>query len=93
MLYITYRTADNFINGYGLRWNVAERVQMYTHPLWMFLFTAVYAIGRNAYYASVGLAIAFSVGTIVLYAARLASRAATAALGILALISSRAFID
>ena len=33
--YITLRTVDNFINGYGLTWNIAERVQVYTHPLWM----------------------------------------------------------
>jgi hypothetical protein len=25
--YITFRTVDNFIHGYGLTWNVAERVQ------------------------------------------------------------------
>jgi len=36
--FITFRTADNFIHGYGLTWNVAERVQTYTHPLWLFLF-------------------------------------------------------
>ncbi|TGK00665.1 hypothetical protein EHO59_12005 [Leptospira semungkisensis] len=34
--YITFRTIDNFLNGYGLRWNVHERVQGYTHPLWLF---------------------------------------------------------
>ena len=28
--YITLRTVDNFVNGYGLRWNVSERVQTYT---------------------------------------------------------------
>jgi arabinofuranosyltransferase len=33
--YITLRTVDNVLNGYGPRWNVAERVQSYTHPLWM----------------------------------------------------------
>jgi arabinofuranosyltransferase len=33
--YITLRTVDNVLNGYGLRWNVGERVQSYTHPLWM----------------------------------------------------------
>jgi arabinofuranosyltransferase len=33
--YITLRTVDNFINGYGLTWNVNERVEVYTHPLWM----------------------------------------------------------
>jgi len=35
--YITLRTVYNFIHGYGLTWNVGERVQTYTHPLWMFL--------------------------------------------------------
>jgi arabinofuranosyltransferase len=32
---ITLRVVDNFLNGFGLRWNVDERVQVYTHPLWM----------------------------------------------------------
>ena len=35
--YFTFRTIDNFVHGYGLRWNIAERVQAYTHPLWMLL--------------------------------------------------------
>ena len=25
--YITFRTIDNFIDGYGLTWNIGERVQ------------------------------------------------------------------
>ena len=28
--FITFRTVDNFINGYGLTWNTGERVQAYT---------------------------------------------------------------
>ena len=35
--YITIRTIDNWRAGYGLRWDVAERVQAYTHPLSLFL--------------------------------------------------------
>jgi arabinofuranosyltransferase len=31
--FITLRTVDNFVQGYGLVWNVGERVQVYTHPL------------------------------------------------------------
>ena len=27
-VYFTLRTVDNFINGYGLRWNIAERVAL-----------------------------------------------------------------
>jgi len=33
MAYITFRTARNFINGHGMRWNHFERVQSFTHPL------------------------------------------------------------
>ena len=34
--YITFRTIDNFIGGYGLRWNAVKRVKAFTHPLSMF---------------------------------------------------------
>ena len=40
--YITFRTVDNFINGYGLTWNPGERVQAYTHPLCMFIVSFFY---------------------------------------------------
>lgn len=36
-MYITFRVIDNFAHGYGLRWNTDERVQVYTHPLWMLI--------------------------------------------------------
>ena len=45
--YITLRTVDNFVHGDGLRWNVAERVQAYTHPLWTLLLCAIYAVTRE----------------------------------------------
>lgn len=34
---ITLRVIDNAVNGYGLRWNPDERVQVFTHPLWALL--------------------------------------------------------
>ena len=44
--YITFRTIDNFVNGYGLRWNIAERVQSFTHPLWLLLLSGIYFFSR-----------------------------------------------
>jgi len=35
--YITLRTVDNWLQGHGLVWNVGERVQAFTHPLWLLL--------------------------------------------------------
>src|SRR5450432_1921923 len=37
--YITLRTVDNAIKGYGLTWNPYERVQVFTDPLWALLLT------------------------------------------------------
>jgi arabinofuranosyltransferase len=39
--YITFRVVENFVAGDGLRWNVAERVQVFTHPLWCLTLIAV----------------------------------------------------
>ncbi len=42
--YITFRVVDNLVDGYGLRWNIAERVMVYTHPLWCLVLVAVRAV-------------------------------------------------
>lgn len=91
--FITFRTVDNFVNGYGLTWNTIERVQAYTHPLWMFLNSAVYAITHEMFYSSLFLSLAISVLTVWLFAMRLASSPVVAAFGILVLASSNAFVD
>src|SRR5258708_3012383 len=55
--YITFRTVDNFIHGYGLTWNVDERVQVYTHPLWMLLISAVSFCTHELYYSVLVLSV------------------------------------
>lgn len=45
--YITFRSIDNFLSGYGLRWNIDERVMVFTHPLWMSLLTLFIALIKN----------------------------------------------
>ena len=42
--YITFRVIENAFSGYGLRWNIHERVQVYTHPLWMLLQLLVFSV-------------------------------------------------
>lgn len=91
--YITFRTVDNFVNGYGLTWNPVERVQVYTHPLWMFLNSFFYAFTHEIFFTSIFLSVAISLLALFLLANQLTHSKTTAALGILGLISSRAFID
>ena len=63
--YITFRTVDNLINGHGLTWNVHERVQVYTHPMWMFLVSIVYGLFGNIFYSAIGLSFALCLASVV----------------------------
>lgn len=53
--FITLRVVDHFLSGHGLRWNVDERVQVYTHPLWMLMTIPFYALWLNPYAAFTSL--------------------------------------
>ncbi len=88
-VYITLRTVDNFINGHGLRWNIAERVQAFTHPLWMFLFVIVYAPTRDAYLTALSVSIVTSILTFWL----VMRRDGFFWLGAAILLFSKAFVD
>src|SRR6185369_11465825 len=58
--FITLRTSDNFIHGYGLRWNVDERVQTFTNPLWMFMLAGAHTIISNPHLTLLLLSIGVS---------------------------------
>jgi arabinofuranosyltransferase len=53
--FISLRTVSNLLAGYGPRWNVGERVQTFTHPLWMFVLTAAHAITGEPFYSTLYL--------------------------------------
>lgn len=90
--FITLRTVDNFLNGYGLRWNAAERVQSFTHPLWMLLYVVPYAVTGDPYVTSIWLSIIVSMLAFAL-ALWTAQDLWIAIAGALLLLSSRAFVD
>jgi arabinofuranosyltransferase len=91
--YITFRTIDNFINGFGLTWNVSERVQVYTHPLWMFILSAFYFITSEIYYTSITVSILISTGAVLLLFYKLSNSITNTIFISLILIFSKAFID
>ena len=90
--FITFRTVDNFLNGYGLRWNPAERVQSFTHPLWMFLYAVPYAVTGDPYVTSIWLSIVVSMLAFGL-ALWTVQDLWMAIAGAFLLLSSRAFVD
>jgi arabinofuranosyltransferase len=91
--YINFRTIDNVLHGYGLRWNVVDRVQSFTDPLWLFLVTACVFVTREFYYTVVVLSILLSGAAVVLIARRIALDTTAAIVGIVLLLASKAFVD
>jgi len=55
--YITFRVVDNFLNGDGFRWNLHERVQVYTNPLWMIVHIPLYALHGNIFFDTLIIAL------------------------------------
>lgn len=64
--FITFRTIDNLIHGYGLRWNVDERVQSFTHPLWLFCLVPFTIFSSNIYFVALAVSLLLSLVTFAL---------------------------
>ena len=90
--FITFRTIDNFIHGYGLRWNIAERVQTFTHPLWMFVLSFFALFTRELLYTTLLVSIATSLATVWVLTFRVAVSGGNAVMALLPLLFSQAFI-
>ena len=67
-IFITFRYIDNWFDGFGLVYNAGERVEGYTHFLWLVVLAAARAAGFNVVGASMWIGIAAYVGTIILLA-------------------------
>lgn len=91
--YITFRTIDNFVHGYGLTWNVDERVQTYTHPLWMFFMSVPYFLTKEIYFTAIFVSMAVSAAAVSVLAFGLATSLWGALLGTTVLTLSKSFVD
>lgn len=91
--FITMRVVDNFLHGYGLVWNAGERVQVFTHPLWLFLLALFARFLRDPYYALYIPSFVISLGAIYLLLERFAPGPRAITLAVIALGGSMAFID
>ena len=91
--YITFRTISNFASGHGLTWNVGERVQAYTHPLWMFVISAGVYFTHEFYFTSLAFSILLSLAAAAVLARFVATTPMAAVLGLAGLFGSRAYVD
>ncbi len=100
--FITFRSIENWIHGYGLVFNIGERVQTFTHPLWLFLQSLLYLLTRlfdppfglnKLFFGNIIISLSLSILTITLFAFKLARSTQMAIVGILTLTLSKAYID
>jgi arabinofuranosyltransferase len=90
--YISLRTVDNVLGGHGLRWNADERVQTYTHPLWVLLLAVTVRLTGEFYLTTIVLGAALATAAVVLIATRIARGTFEAATAVLILLLSPAFV-
>ncbi len=100
--FITYRSIQNVFHGYGAVFNVGERVQTFTHPLWFFLQSLFYLLTRlipppfglnKLFYGNIVISLILSITTFALFSFKIARSTQTAITGVLILTLSKAFID
>jgi len=91
--YITWRSVENLVNGDGPRWNVAERVQSFTHPLWMLLNAAVFAITGEGFLTWIAVSLSVSLLAVLVLVFGLARNWGGAVLALVVLLFSRGFMD
>lgn len=51
--FILMRVVDNWVDGFGLRWNVSERVQASTSPLCVFVLAPFHAVTGEFFFTSI----------------------------------------
>ena len=90
---ITLRCVLNFIHGYGVTFNIAERVEPYTHPLWFLLISAVTVITRHVFASTFILSISISVVSLWLLLTRVARDFRAGVLAASVLLLSKAYVD
>jgi arabinofuranosyltransferase len=91
--YFSLRSAAHLVKGLGLRFNPAERVQAFTNPLWTLSMAAMLAAGVDPYQGILGLSLGCTLGAAWIVAARIAGWPGGALLAVVALASSKAFVD
>ncbi len=90
--FITFRCVENLVHGQGPVWNVDERVQAYTHPLWFLLLSLLRFLTGECATTTMLLSITIA-SAAAAWLVRGAGTAGTAAVLLVVLLGSRAWLD
>ncbi|MBO4644551.1 MAG: hypothetical protein J5716_08100 [Alphaproteobacteria bacterium] len=65
--FIGLRTVKHFLQGHGWRYNISERVQTFTNPLWIICITIAAAITREYYFTLLFLNLSTTAAALYLF--------------------------
>ena len=68
--YIAFRSVEQLFAGHGARWNIDERVQVFTSPLWFGLLSLLRIITSNLFLVAISLS-ALCCGAMLMFARRM----------------------
>ncbi|MFP4467251.1 MAG: hypothetical protein ACLFP1_09380 [Candidatus Goldiibacteriota bacterium] len=91
--YISFRTVDNFVKGYGLTWNVEERVQSFTNPLWVLFFSVFYFFTREAFFTSIVVTTFLTLSAVYLIFFKSRGSFVSAVIAVFILAASKPFME
>lgn len=91
--YISFRSVFMFTEGHGLTFNIDERVQTFTNPLWVLTMSVFYFFTDEAYFTSIFLSMVCTGLTAWVLVAKIGKWELTALTGLIILAFSKAFID
>ncbi len=90
---ITFRSVLNLTHGYGPNFNLDERVQSYTHPLWFLLLTLGQLLLKNIFYSAILLSWVGSLAALWLLLRLRPEFTLWSLAAVLGLLFSQAFMD
>lgn len=93
--FITLRQVQQLLAGNGFVWNVGERVQAYTHPLWALLLVPIFAVTGEGFWTLAATSLVVSLVGIwcALRCLQRSGEPWRAVLFLLLLLPSKAFFD
>jgi arabinofuranosyltransferase len=89
---ISFRVIDNLLNGFGPVYNVGERVQVFTNPLFTFILSIFVFFTKEFYYTSIAFCSVLSIATMYFLGWKIARSPLIGGLLILTLSLSFSFI-
>ncbi|PJZ51072.1 hypothetical protein [Leptospira saintgironsiae] len=90
--FISFRVLDHFVNGFGLRWNIAERVQAFTNPLLVLVLSPFYYLYQNIVFWSFFSSFVWGLSAFY-FLKKISVSKVSFWLGFGFLLSSRSFVD